>query len=154
MELEVGRLGALKVAELKQALQDRGLNTNGLKADLIERLTAALQAGGGGSASGRDPAVAGGAAADANGAQGPGMRVVGEQVSEAAAPVPAADPDPAQAPAQWGAQPAAVTARTHQPREHPCERIGVGVGAALTMRRLIHHRLHCRRELRCRVTCH
>ena len=84
MELEVGRLGALKVAELKQALQDRGLNTDGLKADLIERLTAALQAGGGGSASGRDPAVAGGAAADANGAEGAGMRVVGEQVSEAA----------------------------------------------------------------------
>ena len=110
MELEVGRLGALKVAELKQALQDRGLNTDGLKADLIERLTAALQAGGDGSASGRDPAVAGGAAADANGAEGAGMRVVSEQVSEAAAHVPAADPDPAQAPAQWGAQPAAVPA--------------------------------------------
>ena len=42
----------LKVPELKKMLQDRGLSTAGLKADLVERLKAAIESSGGDSSNG------------------------------------------------------------------------------------------------------
>ena len=49
---EVAEVEGMKVAQLREALEQRGLDTRGLKAQLVERLTEARI--GGGSSSGSD----------------------------------------------------------------------------------------------------
>jgi len=45
--MDLNKLNGMKVPDLKKALEDRGLGTTGLKADLVERLKAALSSEGG-----------------------------------------------------------------------------------------------------------
>ena len=81
--MDPAKLNAMKVPELKSALQERGLSTAGLKAELVERLNAALLAGDG----------AGGAEAEAAAAAAP------PTAETASASDPALDEAPVCAPA-------------------------------------------------------
>jgi hypothetical protein len=51
---EAPKINGLKVPELKKMLQDRGLCTAGLKADLVKRLKAAIESSGGDSSNGEE----------------------------------------------------------------------------------------------------